>query len=107
LIIVVNLYLYVNGKHKKYTVNTLNNSSGNVADKRLKIAIVTAVGFGDYQQGIAKFSVSNKEEYAQRHGYSLRVLNQSLDTRRSFAWSKILFIRNIIEEDILMDFLDR
>jgi hypothetical protein len=61
-----------------------------------EIAVVT-LAVGEEYKEIVKDGIDNKKAYCNQHGYDFIVIEETLDPNRPVAWSKILAILNLME----------
>lgn len=62
----------------------------------MKIAVVTA--FDKNFEALGNIAAENREEYCRRHGYACHILRDGFDTSRHPSWSKILFVKHLLEQ---------
>ncbi len=63
-----------------------------------QIALVSLASGQEYRESV-KLGLQNKQEYCAQHGHDFICGEKSLDTSRSIAWSKLLLILNVMEND--------
>jgi hypothetical protein len=59
------------------------------------IAVVTLAAGKEYNAAV-RTSTENKEQYCKKHGYDFFCGTESLDTTRSFSWTKIKLLLNVM-----------
>jgi hypothetical protein len=89
----------------KAAYETLNTpgSAGHIClttltDEKHRSTSQQLLGWRNYQ-GILGFSWKNKQDYANKHGYSLFDESEQVDKSRPPGWSKILATRRLLKEE--------
>ncbi len=58
--------------------------------------VIATVALGNHVEFL-ELSIENFKLYAAKHGYELEICKQNLDTKRPEAWTKILFILELMK----------